>query len=167
MLLYFQSYFIKLLRWVPIQSVQNFKSTQIWKFSQYLLTPMPRGNFLVHKTFLELSNKTALERWVHGNVKKKKSKWLRLACPPDSKSPKVLRSLIDLKTDSKTLFCCEAPEMFCGLWIFTWFSISMRVSKSWLNIYFCANLEVLHCTHAAMQRYQICQISDITSFLPH
>lgn len=33
--------------------------------------------------------------------------------------------------DDATVFCCEAPEMFCGLWNFPWLSIYLHGGRKW------------------------------------
>ena len=37
--------------------------------------------------------------------------------------------LVSIYLNAATLFCCEVPEMFCGLWNFLLLSFGMRESK--------------------------------------
>lgn len=41
-----------------------------------------------------------------------------------------------LQLFSRMLFCYEGPEIFCGQWNLSPFSIYMRVSRWWLNFHF-------------------------------
>ena len=42
--------------------------------------------------------------------------------------------------NAATLLCCEAPEMVFRLWNFTWLSISMQLSRQWLDFHVWLNL---------------------------